>query len=162
MTDFTYRIMNRFFRTVFWVLGLRIEVIGAEHIPAHGPAVLAGNHVGYLDFTLMELAASRRSRLVRFMAKRSIFDNPIAGPLMRNMGHISAGRTHGAYSDPSRISSRNCGAIARRVSRRRYRPRPSLAVGSGARRTGGVARWPRRPLELALGLRTDRIDQRNG
>ena len=41
MTDFTYRIVNRFFRTVFWVLGLRIEVIGAEHIPAHGPAVLA-------------------------------------------------------------------------------------------------------------------------
>ncbi len=96
MTDFTYRIMNRLFRTVFWVLGLRIEVIGAEHIPAHGPAVLAGNHVGYLDFTLMELAASRRSRLVRFMAKRSIFDNPIAGPLMRNMGHISVDRTHGA------------------------------------------------------------------
>lgn len=96
MTDFTYRIMNRFFRALFRVLGLRIEIIGAANIPAEGPAVLASNHIGFLDFTFMGLAASHRSRLVRFMAKRSIFDNPIAGPLMRNMGHIRVDRTHGA------------------------------------------------------------------
>jgi len=96
MTEFTYRTMNRFFRAVFRVLGLRIEVIGAHHIPDTGAAVLASNHIGYLDFTFMGLAASHRSRLVRFMAKRTIFDNPIAGPLMRNMGHIRVDRTHGA------------------------------------------------------------------
>jgi 1-acyl-sn-glycerol-3-phosphate acyltransferase len=89
------------------MLGLRIEVIGAEHIPTQGPAVLASNHVGYLDFTFMGLAASHRSRLVRFMAKRSIFDNPIAGPLMRNMGHIRV--------------DRHCGAVAYREADRALR-----------------------------------------
>lgn len=107
MTDLTYRMMNRLFRAVFRFLGLRIEVVGAEHIPTTGPAVLASNHVGFLDFTFLGLAASHRSRLVRFMAKRSVFDNPIAGPLMRNMGHIRV--------------DRDCGAVAYRQAERAVR-----------------------------------------
>src|SRR3954470_11969535 len=37
-------------RTMFRALDLKIQVEGAEHIPATGGAVLASNHVSYLDF----------------------------------------------------------------------------------------------------------------
>jgi 1-acyl-sn-glycerol-3-phosphate acyltransferase len=96
MHDLTYRLMNRLFRMLFRVLGLRIDIVGADNIPTDGPAILATNHTGFLDFTFVALAASRRARLVRFMVKRSIYDHPIAGPLIRNMGHIRVDRAHGA------------------------------------------------------------------
>lgn len=86
----------RIFRIVFRLLGLRFDVRGVEHIPRHGPAVLASNHLSYLDFTFVGLAASSQRRLVRFMAKHSTFANPVSGPLMRAMRHIPVDRASGA------------------------------------------------------------------
>ncbi|MHA3702820.1 lysophospholipid acyltransferase family protein [Jatrophihabitans sp. YIM 134969] len=90
--DRTYRAVIAAFHALYRAADLRVEVRGAENIPTTGPAVLAANHVGYLDFTLVGLAAERRGRLVRFMAKRSTFTNPVSGPLMRRMGHIPVER----------------------------------------------------------------------
>lgn len=91
-------------RTVFAGLGLRFDIVGAEHIPTAGGAVLASNHIGYLDFTFCGLAAKRSGRLVRFMAKDSAFTHPISGPLMRGMKHIPVDRVNGAraYADAVR------------------------------------------------------------
>lgn len=94
--DRTYRAVIRLFRSVFRLLGLRFDVRGAEHIPPRGAAVLACNHLSYLDFTFVGLAGSRAGRLVRFMAKRSTFDNAVSGPLMRRMRHIPVDRESGA------------------------------------------------------------------
>ncbi len=94
--DRTYRIVITVFRGVFNLLGLRFDVRGAEHIPRTGPAVLASNHLSYLDFTFVGNAARPRGRLVRFMAKKSVFDNAVSGPLMRAMGHIPVDRASGA------------------------------------------------------------------
>ena len=44
-------------KTMFRVLDLRIQVEGAEHIPATGGAVLASNHVSYLDFIFCGVGA---------------------------------------------------------------------------------------------------------
>lgn len=90
--DTTYRAVIRVFRLVFRLFDVRFDVRGVEHIPATGPAVLACNHIGYLDFTFVGLAAGRRGRLVRFMAKVSTFTNPVSGPLMRRMHHIPVDR----------------------------------------------------------------------
>lgn len=79
-------------RTVFRALGLKFHVTGGEHVPRTGGAVMAINHVGYLDFTFAGLAAQDGKRLVRFMAKKEVFDHPIAGPLMRGMKHIPVDR----------------------------------------------------------------------
>lgn len=76
------------FKSMAW----RISTSGTEHIPLSGPAVIATNHVGYLDFTFVGYAARERKRLVRFMAKQEVFEHPIAGPLMRGMKHIPADR----------------------------------------------------------------------
>jgi 1-acyl-sn-glycerol-3-phosphate acyltransferase len=82
-------------KTMFRVLDLRIQVRGAEHIPATGGAVLASNHVSYLDFIFCGLGAQPARRLVRFMAKKSVFAHRVSGPLMRGMHHIPVDRGAG-------------------------------------------------------------------
>jgi len=96
MHELTYRLIIRMFRLIFVLLGLRIEVRGSEHLPTSGPAIVACNHIGFLDFAFVGLVGDRRHRLVRFMAKQSTFDNPISGPLMRAMRHIPVDRSCGA------------------------------------------------------------------
>jgi len=82
-------------KTMFRALDLQIQVQGAEHIPASGGAVLASNHVSYLDFIFCGLGAQPAKRLVRFMAKKSVFTHKISGPLMRGMHHIPVDRAAG-------------------------------------------------------------------
>ncbi|MEU7902824.1 lysophospholipid acyltransferase family protein [Actinoplanes sp. NPDC049118] len=82
-------------KAMFRILDLRIQVEGAEHIPATGGAVLASNHVSYLDFIFCGLGAQPAKRLVRFMAKKSVFTHKISGPLMRGMHHIPVDRKAG-------------------------------------------------------------------
>lgn len=84
---------------LFWrYLGLNLTITGQENIPAEGGAILAINHVGYLDFALAGTALIPSKRYVRFMAKKEIFDNKIAGPLMKGMHHISVDRSAGSSS----------------------------------------------------------------
>lgn len=85
-------------RLMFRALGLRITVTGAEHVPRSGGAVLASNHVSYLDFIFCGLAGVERGRLPRFMAKKEVFSHAVAGPLMRGMHHIPVDRSAGAES----------------------------------------------------------------
>ncbi len=85
-------------KTMFRVLDMRITVQGAEHIPSTGGVVLACNHISYLDFIFCGYGALPSKRLVRFMAKKSVFDNRISGPLMRGMRHIPVDRAAGLAS----------------------------------------------------------------
>ena len=83
----------------FWkYLGLQFNFEGEAHIPRKGGAILAMNHIGYLDFALIGTAALPANRLVRFMAKKEIFDHKLAGPLMRGMHHINVDRDNGSAS----------------------------------------------------------------
>ncbi|GIE83792.1 lysophospholipid acyltransferase family protein [Actinoplanes regularis] len=82
-------------KTMFRALDLKIEVEGHEHIPTTGGAVLASNHSSYLDFIFCGLGAQPSKRLVRFMAKKAVFDHKISGPLMRGMRHIPVDRRAG-------------------------------------------------------------------
>ncbi len=83
---------------LFKALSLDIELRGGENVPRTGGGVLASNHVSYLDFIFAGLGAHPADRYVRFMAKDSIWRNPIAGPLMRGMKHIPVDREAGAES----------------------------------------------------------------
>lgn len=90
--EYVYRPVIGLALGVFKTMGWQIRRFGAENIPTAGPAVLASNHIGYLDFVFVGYAARDRGRLVRFMAKKEVFGHPIAGPLMRGMKHISVDR----------------------------------------------------------------------
>ena len=84
---------------LFWrYLGLKLTVSGQENVPKESGAIIAINHVGYLDFALAGTALLPAKRYVRFMAKKEVFDNKIAGPLMRGMHHISVDRSAGSSS----------------------------------------------------------------
>ncbi len=83
----------------FWkYLDLRFSFSGEENIPQDGGAILAINHIGYLDFAIVGTAVLPKKRYVRFMAKKEIFNNKLAGPLMRGMHHISVDRGNGSAS----------------------------------------------------------------
>lgn len=75
-----------------------VTILGSENIPKTGPAVLASNHIGHLDFVFSGFAARSQGRRVRFLAKKEIFDKGGVGWLMRQMGHIPVDRD-GAAKD---------------------------------------------------------------
>jgi len=102
MAEPTYTPVIAVAKTVFRALGIRFTVTGTEHVPTTGGAVMAINHVGYLDFTFAGLAAYP-GRLVRFMAKKEVFDHKVSGPLMRGMKHIPVDR-YGSAGDSFRAA----------------------------------------------------------
>ena len=96
----------------FWrYLGLKFDFHGEENIPRDGGSILAINHIGYLDFALTGTAALPAGRYVRFMAKKEIFSNKLAGPLMRGMHHISVDRTSGSASFVTALRALRAGEI---------------------------------------------------
>ena len=98
MRDLTYPPIIWTAKAAFKALGLRFQTSGTEHIPRSGPALLAVNHISYVDFIFGGLAAQPSKRLVRFMAKKEIFDHPVGGPLMRSLHHIEVDRGAGVGS----------------------------------------------------------------
>jgi 1-acyl-sn-glycerol-3-phosphate acyltransferase len=96
---------------LFRVLDFRFEIDGVEHLPDVGGAVLASNHVSYFDFMFVGLAARDKRRLVRFMAKKSVFDSRISGPLMRAMHHIPVDRTAGASAYGTAVTALRDGEL---------------------------------------------------
>jgi 1-acyl-sn-glycerol-3-phosphate acyltransferase len=83
-------------RGLFAALGLRFTIEGARNVPREGGAVIASNHVSYLDFAFVGYGTREVGRLVRFMAKESVFRHPVSGPLMRGMHHIPVDRAAGS------------------------------------------------------------------
>lgn len=109
--DGLYRVVIRAGLGLFRLLGLRLDVRGAEHVPATGPAVLAANHQSFVDFLVVGLPATRRGRLVRFMAKESVFRSRVGGPLMRGMRHIPVDRRHGAVAARAALEALRRGEV---------------------------------------------------
>lgn len=98
MRDVIYPPVIMTAKTLFRALGMTFQTSGTEHIPREGGAILASNHVSYVDFIFNGLAAQPSGRLVRFMAKKEAFDHKVSGPLMRSMHHIPVDRAQGEGS----------------------------------------------------------------
>ena len=58
--------LKDYFKNLFKIF-LRLEVKGAENIPATGPLVIASNHLSLLDPPVIGVASTRK---VHFMAKQ--------------------------------------------------------------------------------------------
>lgn len=111
MAEYVYPPVIAAARTMFAALGLKIDIQGAANVPTSGPAVLASNHIGYLDFIFAGLGAHESKRLVRFMAKESIFRHKIGGPLMRGMHHIPVDRDAGSQSFRDALGALKSGEV---------------------------------------------------
>jgi 1-acyl-sn-glycerol-3-phosphate acyltransferase len=111
MAEFVYPPVVRTALLAFKALGTRFVMDGTEHVPREGGAVLASNHVSYLDFIFDGLAARPSGRLVRFMAKESVFRHRVSGPLMRGMHHIPVDREAGAGSYRNAVEALRNGEV---------------------------------------------------
>lgn len=83
-------------RDILWLflkLYNRLEVRGAAHIPATGGVLLVANHVSFLDPPALGCAA--RHRVVRYMARDTLFENPLFGRLLRNVAAVPISRDRG-------------------------------------------------------------------
>ena len=109
--DITYPPVILTARAMFGAMNLRFTASGGQHIPAQGGAVLASNHVSYLDFIFCGLAAQKSKRLVRFMAKKSTFDNKVSGPIMRSLHHIPVDRSAGSEAFADALESLRSGEV---------------------------------------------------
>ena len=110
--DPVYRPIILTARTFFAGLGLKFDIVGEQNIPRTGGAVLAINHTSYLDFALAGVPADKVDhRLVRFMAKDSIFKHPVAGPLMRGMKHIPVDRDAGSQAFRDAVAALKAGEL---------------------------------------------------
>ena len=72
-----------FARFLSWIIlhvccGYRVE--GRAHEPAHGPFIVAANHISYLDPPAVGAAFRRR---LRFIAKDELFVLPVLGRMIR-------------------------------------------------------------------------------
>ncbi|QNS07728.1 lysophospholipid acyltransferase family protein [Streptomyces xanthii] len=111
MAELVYRPVIGVAKTLFKALDLKIDCQGSENIPRSGGAVLVSNHIGYLDFVFDGLAALPQKRLVRFMAKESVFRHKVSGPLMRSMKHIPVDRSQGEHAFQHALASLRSGEV---------------------------------------------------
>lgn len=98
MADVPYYTIIGLTHTWFKAMDFRFKVTGQHHIPREGGAVLAINHISYIDFLMAGYGARWSKRLPRFMAKRETFDHPVTGAVMRGCKHISVDRADGQGS----------------------------------------------------------------
>ena len=103
--DLLYRVVIGLAVIVFKIMRWNLTVYGEEHIPTAGPAVIAANHIGLLDFVFLGFGAHARGRFVRFMALQEAFHHWLGGPLLRGMGHIPVDREGDAAASLERAQS---------------------------------------------------------
>jgi 1-acyl-sn-glycerol-3-phosphate acyltransferase len=73
-------------------LALRLRIEGAGHIPPDGPAIVACNHVSFLDSVFIPLAAWRRRRMIAFLSAAEFFEMPVVGWGLRKARQIPVRR----------------------------------------------------------------------
>lgn len=79
-------------RPLLW-LRFHPKVTGHEHVPAHGPVLLASNHLSAVDTIIIPSFSPRK---VQFLAKASLFSTPIGGWFFRHIGAIPVHREAGS------------------------------------------------------------------
>jgi 1-acyl-sn-glycerol-3-phosphate acyltransferase len=66
-----------------------------ERLPAVGPAIVACNHISYLDPLANAYAVVRAGRRPRFLAKDELFHIPVVGRALEGAGQIPVSRGSG-------------------------------------------------------------------
>ena len=109
LVEYVYPFIEVVAKSAIRAMGYDLRVTGEENIPAQGAAILASNHVGYLDFVFTGFAANKRKRRARFLAKREVWNNKVAKVLMNGMGHIPVDRD----KDPAKAYAEAINALRR-------------------------------------------------
>ena len=73
-------------------LWFRWRFEGLDAIPRSGPALIACNHVSYIDPIINAYVVLRSGRTPRFLAKRELFEAPVLGWILRTTSQIPVHR----------------------------------------------------------------------
>lgn len=65
---------------------------GLDRIPKTGPAIVASNHLSYLDGLAVAYGVSRAGRRPRFLTKSGLFKVPVIGSALHALGQIPVAR----------------------------------------------------------------------
>jgi 1-acyl-sn-glycerol-3-phosphate acyltransferase len=95
-------------RDLWWMIGratlgtvakkaFKLEVVGAENIPANGGALIAYNHISVIDAVFVALPVVDLGRVVHFFALSQDFDRPVLGWCLRKVGQIPIRRGFGDW-----------------------------------------------------------------
>jgi 1-acyl-sn-glycerol-3-phosphate acyltransferase len=90
----------RFVVIAIYKLLFRIEVKGLEHVPSEGGVLLCSNHISNFDPPAVALMLKRK---VHFMAKAELFEVPVFGKLITELGAFPVKRG-GVSKDSIKIS----------------------------------------------------------
>lgn len=94
-------------RVCLWLGGVRLKVVGAEHLPQQGPVVYMSNHQGNFDIPALFAALPVQ---FRWLAKAELFRIPLFGLTMRAAGYIPVER------QDRRLSIQSMNLAAQRVA----------------------------------------------
>ena len=119
----------RFLHDRYW----RVEVGGAQHVPAEGPALLVANHSGALPFDgamVVTAVDGLRRRVVRFLYDRFVETIAPLDAFYRKMGGVTATRENAQallrMGEPVLLFPEGISGVAKPFSER-YRLRPFSA-----------------------------------
>jgi 1-acyl-sn-glycerol-3-phosphate acyltransferase len=73
-------------KVLFFLAGIRVRVVGKEHMNTPGVKIYASNHTSYFDVLPLMMALGVP---YRFVAKSEVRDMPFIGTFLRKMNHIS-------------------------------------------------------------------------
>src|SRR5262245_31204553 len=116
----------RFLHDRYW----RVEVDGAQHVPAEGPVLLVANHSGALPFAgamVVTAVDGERRRIVRFLYDRFVGTIAPVDAFYRKMGGVTASRENAQallrMGEPVLLFPEGISGVAKPFSER-YRLRP--------------------------------------
>ncbi len=89
----TYAQARCFFGSLVRAL-YRLEVVGADRLPAAGPMVIAPNHDSLLDGIVLGAAISRE---LRFLGKAELWQSRLLGWVLDGLGAVGIKRGHGDH-----------------------------------------------------------------
>ena len=89
----TYSQVHHAFRSLVRAV-YRLEVVGADHLPLSGPAVVASNHESFLDAIILGAAISRD---LRFVAKAELWRFRLLAWMLDGLGAIPVERGHSDF-----------------------------------------------------------------
>ncbi|MBV9732120.1 MAG: 1-acyl-sn-glycerol-3-phosphate acyltransferase [Verrucomicrobia bacterium] len=73
-------------------LGFSLRTYGRENLIEDGPAILASNHASYLDPPLVGVSCRKD---VYFLARKSLFERPVIGPIIAQLNTVPVDRDRG-------------------------------------------------------------------
>jgi 1-acyl-sn-glycerol-3-phosphate acyltransferase len=92
------------------ICGIRFEVVGAEHLPAAGPALIASQHQSAFDTLVWLLLVPWPA----YVVKQELARVPLFGPLLRPGGQILVDRSAGAAALRGMVSEARAAAASGR------------------------------------------------